>query len=208
LDKALDLLVKPTCIENQRGIKLSTATADKGPFLAFNILSVGLDAFVTCMTNKMKGRLPGDSYKLWVDIAALLYDRIYHVGPMDVRVLDHNSRELDAFSEKVLFLAVGASGHRTYGSNKKVLPDNRNICVACNMHLWKKLALKGLFMTGRHVDRPEFRLWTASRVEFTGRFPILAQLDGETALLDPADFPAVIEVTEPAIPVLVAKKQS
>jgi hypothetical protein len=35
----------------------------KGPFLAFNILSVGLDAFVTHMTNKMKGKLPGDFYK-------------------------------------------------------------------------------------------------------------------------------------------------
>jgi diacylglycerol kinase family enzyme len=76
LSGALDLLLYPSRIELARALRLTVTTAGKGPFLAFNILSVGLDAFVTHMTNKMKGRLPGDFYKLWVDIAALLYDRL------------------------------------------------------------------------------------------------------------------------------------
>jgi diacylglycerol kinase family enzyme len=202
LDKALDLLIYPSRIEKTRALRLRTATAGKGPFLAFNILSVGLDAFVTHMTNKMKGKLPGDSYKLWVDIASLLYDRLYRVGPMDVRALDEAGRTVTSFREAVLLLAVGISGRRTYGAHKRILPDGRNVCAVRQMPLFRKVALKGLFTTGGHADKPESRLFTASRVEFRGEYPILAQMDGETVLLLKEDFPAAIELTEPAIPVL------
>jgi diacylglycerol kinase family enzyme len=197
---ALDLLLYPTKIEQARALRLTTATAGKGPFLAFNILSVGLDAFVTHMTNKMKGALPGDSYKLWVDIASLLYDRLYKVGPMDVTVFEEP--EAVTLREKVLLLAVGAGGRRTSGSHKRILPDDRNVCLVRQMPLLRKVALKGLFTTGEHIHKPESRLFTARRVEFTGEHPILAQMDGETVLLQVTDFPAAIELTEPAIPVL------
>lgn len=203
---ALDLLVRPVHIECTPALRLLTASGGpaeaKGPFLAFNILSAGLDAFVTHMTNKMKGNLPGDSYKLWVDIAALLYDRLYKVDFLDVRVLDGQEREIGAFREKVLLLAVGASGHRTYGSHNKILPDDRNVCVVKQMPLLRKLALKGLFRTGEHVEKPETTLFSARRVEFSGVRPILAQMDGETVLLEREDFPAAIELTPPVIPVL------
>jgi diacylglycerol kinase family enzyme len=204
LDKALDLLIRPVDIVKARALRLLTATEGKGPFLAFNILSVGLDAFVTHMTNKMKGKLPGDSYKLWVDIAALLYDRIYTVGPLDVRAMDEEGREVPGgkFRRDILLLAVGASGRRTYGSGKKILPDDRNVCALDQMSLWRKLALKDLFNYGTHIDKPEALLFNAARVEFSGRCPILAQMDGETVLLRPEDFPAAIELSPPVIPVL------
>jgi diacylglycerol kinase family enzyme len=201
LDGALNFLLQPTRMELQRALRLTTATPGKGPFLAFNILSVGLDAFVTHMTNKMKGSLPGDSYKLWVDIAALFYDRLYRVEPMDVRITDAKGNALAEFCEKVLLLAVGVSGHRTYGSHKHILPDDRNICVLKQMPLLRKVALKGLFATGRHVDKKEALLFSAPRAEFRGQFPILAQMDGETILLTPEDFPAVIEWTDSVIPI-------
>jgi diacylglycerol kinase family enzyme len=70
------------------------------------------------------------------------------------------------------------------------------------MPLLRKLALKGLFTTGAHINKPESILFSAQRVEFTGLHPILAQMDGETVLLQPADFPAAIELTAPVIPVL------
>jgi diacylglycerol kinase family enzyme len=202
LEGALDLLINPVSIEQTPALMLTTSTPGKGPFLAFNILSVGLDAFVTHMTNKTKGKFPGDSYKLWVDIASLLYDRLYRVGPMEVRALDERKRELRSFRETVLLLAVGASGHRTYGSHKKILPDDRNVCVVKQMPLLRKVALKGLFTTGEHISKPESILFNARRVEFSGSYPILAQMDGETALLGPEDFPAAIELTEKLIPVL------
>jgi diacylglycerol kinase family enzyme len=198
---ALNLLIEPVKIDRARALRLLTATS-KGPFLAFNILSVGLDAFVTHMTNKMKGKFPGDSYKLWVDIAALLYDRIYRVGYMDVRALDEKGREIQNFREKVLLLAVGASGHRTYGSHNRILPDDRNVCVVKQMPLLRKVALKGLFKTGEHIRHKESILLSAVRMEFRGENPILAQMDGETVLLTKEDFPAAIELTSPVVPVL------
>jgi len=201
LDKALNLLIEPAEIKLQRALRLQTASG-KGPFLAFNILSVGLDAFVTHMTNKMKGRMPGDSYKLWVDIAALFYDRIYKVGYMDVRSLDEEGKEVKAFRDKLLLLAVGESGHRCYGSQKWILPDERNICAVKQMPVFRKLALKELLSTGGHISKPEAIPWNGRSVEFSSQYPLLAQMDGETILLEEGDFPAVIELTEPVIPIL------
>ncbi|MFP3089011.1 diacylglycerol kinase [Treponema sp. TIM-1] len=202
LAQALDLLIFPTRIEGARAVRLTTRTPGKGPFLAFNILSVGLDAFVTHMTNKMKGKLPGDSYKLWVDIASLLYDRLYRVGPMEINAFDGTGRTVKSFREPLLLLAVGVSGHRTYGSHKRILPDDRNVCGVKQMPLLRKVALKGLFTAGGHIDKPESILFTADRVEFRGEYPILAQMDGEAVLLTPEDFPGTIELTEPVIPIL------
>jgi diacylglycerol kinase family enzyme len=208
LDPVLDRLVGPSKIEYARAVRLTTANPRKGPFLAFNILSVGLDAFVTHMTNKMKDRLPGDSYKLWIDMAALFYDRIYKVGPMNVSIYDEAGGAVESIAEKVLLLAVGAGGHRTYGSHKRILPDDRNVCVVRQMSLFRKIALKGLFATGEHIHKPESKLFTAHRVEFRGENPILAQMDGETTLLEPGDFPAAIELTELAIPVVKGAGQA
>jgi diacylglycerol kinase family enzyme len=204
LDGALNRLIDPSVVAYRRALRLTTAVPGKGPFLAFNILSVGLDAFVTHMTNRMKGNLPGDSYKLWVDIASLLYDRLYTVGPMDVRAFDGAGAEVKAFREKVLLLAVGESGYRTYGARKRILPDDRNVCAVKQMSLLRKVALKGLFTTGEHISKPESILFSARRVEFRGEYPILAQMDGETVLLNPEDFPAAIELSEPCIPALQA----
>jgi diacylglycerol kinase family enzyme len=202
LDTVLDRLIYPSEIQYARALRLTTATPRKGPFMAFNVLSVGLDAFVPHMTNQMKGRLPGDSYKLWVDIAALVYDRLYKVGPMDVSAYNEAGIQVENFNEKVLLLAVGAGGHRTYGSHKWILPDDRNVCVVRQMSLFRKIALKGLFTTGGHIHKPESKLFNAHRVEFQGGNPVLAQMDGEAVLLKPENFPAAIELTELAIPLL------
>jgi len=209
---ALMLLIKPSRVAFNPALRLVTAPGGTAALnhpscLAFNILSVGLDAFVTHMTNKMKGKLPGDSYKLWVDIASLLYDRLYKVDFLDVKTdggapTGGAPNGANSFREKLLLLAVGASGHRTYGSQKKILPDDRNVCAVKQMPLLRKLALKGLFTTGKHIDKPETILFNARRVEFSGVNPILAQMDGEAILLQPEDFPASIELTDPVIPVL------
>jgi diacylglycerol kinase family enzyme len=201
LDEALNLIVEPPALVKQRAIRLRTASG-KGPFLAFNILSVGLDAFVTHMTNKMKGKLPGDSYKLWVDVSALFYDKIYKVGVMDVKSADEQKKEEITLNEKLLLIAVGESGRRCYGSQNWILPDDRNVCVIKQMPMLRKLALKGLFSSGTHADKKEAVLWNSSRIEFKSQYPLLAQMDGETVLLEGNDFPSVIELTEPMINIL------
>ncbi|MCL1813599.1 MAG: diacylglycerol kinase [Treponema sp.] len=206
MEDALKLFINPTGIKTNCGIKLSTVTGktwpNGEPLLAFNILSVGLDAFVTHMTNKMKGKLPGDSYKLWVDIAALLYDSIYKVDFMEVRGYDEKNAEVINFKEKLLLCAMGISGKRSYGSHKMILPDDRNVCAIKQMPLFRKIMLKNLFSSGGHIGKPESILCNAVRIEITGSHPILAQMDGETVRLEKSDFPIVIELTKPIIPVL------
>ena len=207
---ALDLLVNPVHIEFASAVRLIPAhggpAGKAGPFLAFNILSVGLDAYVTHMTNKMKGKVPGDSYKLWVDIASLFYDRLYKVDYFDVRALDQQNREVRSFREKLLLLAMGVSGGRTYGSQQKILPDGRNVCGIKQMPLHRKLAIKGQVTKGAHVNSREAILLNAHRLEFSGGRPILAQMDGETVLLQPEDMPAAMELTAPVIPLLRLNK--
>ena len=202
----LELLINPVHIEFAPAVQLTTANggpaSGKGPFFAFNILSIGLDAYVTHMTNKMKGKAPGDSYKLWVDVAALFYDSIYKVDFLDVRALDEQNRETQSFREKLLLLAMGVSGRRTYGSQQNILPDDRNVCGIRQMPIYRKLAIKGLVAKGAHINSPETRIFNAHRLEFSGSHPILAQMDGETVLLQPEDFPSAMELTAPVIPLL------
>jgi diacylglycerol kinase family enzyme len=206
LPGALDLLINPVHVEFAPAVQLipshSGEAVKNGPYLAFNILSVGLDAYVTHMTNKLKGKLPGDSYKLWLNIATLFYESAYKVDVMDVRALDSQNSEISSFKEKLLLLAVGASGRRTYGSQERILPDDRNVCAVKKISLAGKLALKGQVSKGAHADNKAVILLSAQRVEFTGLHPILAQMDGETILLRPDDFPAVMELTAPVIPIL------
>jgi diacylglycerol kinase family enzyme len=202
----LDLLINPVHIEFAPAVQLVTApggpASGQGPFLAFNILSIGLDAFVTHMTNKMKGKVPGDSYKLWVDIATLFYDRAYKVDYIDVRALDEKNQEVLSFREKLLLLAMGVSGRRTYGSQQKILPDERNVCGIKQMPIHRKLAIKGEVARGTHTKSSEPKLFNAHRLEFSCVCRILAQMDGETVLLQPEDFPAAMELTAPVIPLI------
>ncbi len=202
LSDALDLIAEPSRIVYGRAVTLTTSTPGKGPFVAFNILSVGLDAYVTHMTNLMKGKMPGDSYKLWVDIASLFYDRIYDVQTMSVRSYDERGAALAAFSDKLLLLAFGASGHRTYGSNKPILPTDANVCAVSQMPLLRKLALKPRLISGEHENLKEVRLFDAGKVEISYDRPILAQMDGESVRLEPSDFPISIALSAPAIPSL------
>jgi len=203
LDRAMNLLIKPAKLSRQGAVRLTTASG-KGPFMAFNVLSLGLDAFVTNMTNRMKKKMPGDSYKLWLNIAILFYGCLYKVDFMNVRALDANGKELRSLREKLLLVAMGESGRRSYGSRKAILPDERNVCAVKQMSLFRKITLKGLLATGTHISEPEVILMNAAALEITSARPVLAQMDGETVLLEKSDFPVRFEITEPAIQILKA----
>jgi diacylglycerol kinase family enzyme len=204
---ALDFLLSPVHVEYAPAVQLTTApngsaSWKKQNFLAYNICSVGLDAYVTHMTNAMKAKMPGDAYKVWVDKATLSYEQKYKVDYIDVKAFDDKKNETISFREKLLLLAMGISGRRTYGSQQHILPDDRNVCGVKQVPLMRKLALKGQIAKGKHIENNDAILFNAHRLEFTGSHPILAQMDGETILLQPDDFPAVMELTPPVIPLL------
>ena len=207
LAKALDLLLSPSHVEFAPAVQLIPAQDGSSSWrqtsiYAYNILSVGLDAYVTHMTNIMKGKVPGDAYRFWVDMATLSYEKKYKVGNIEVKAFDDKDKKVASFNEKLLLLAMGVTGHRTYGSQQHILPDDRNVCGIKKVSFLGKLALKGKVARGKHIKSKNVIMFNAHRLEFKCEHPILAQMDGETILLQPDDFPAVMTLTSPVIPLL------
>ncbi len=171
------------------------------PRYSFNIGSVGLDAFITDLTNRLKRAIPGHAYKALVDLGSLFYESRVKPGPMDLRISAGSSEtRLEAFLPSMV--VVGTSGGRTYGGHMPVLPGGDNVCVVAAMSLWKKIAKKGLFYEGRHGELPEVSFYRADRVTigYEDRLPM--QLDGEVSWLGEGDFPLTLTVLEPRIRVL------
>ncbi|HAP44563.1 MAG: hypothetical protein A2087_00265 [Spirochaetes bacterium GWD1_61_31] len=196
--------------------------APDGFWSSFNIASIGLDAYVTNKTNQLKAGLPGNSYKLWVDLAALFYDKAF--PPADMTIIAdsyetdqaaspggrHDAKRPAGESRRIegrfLLCAMGVSGHRTYGARKPILPDDRNVCAIRQMPLWRKLQIKEPLTRGQHHRFPEALLFDADRLEFRYGSRILVQMDGEAELLESADFPLVMERTGPLIRHLAASQ--
>jgi diacylglycerol kinase family enzyme len=204
LEACLGRLLGPMAYEPRPALRVAPrAEGGARPLWSFNIASVGLDAFVCEMTNKLKAIFPGDFFKFWVDVSSIFYDRIWPPAPMTVTAFDAKGAEVDSFTEPCLLVAMGASGHRTYGSNTPILPDDDNLCSIRQMPLFKKLALKGRLTTGRHRGLDVVRLFSARRVRIDYGESILLQREGEVTRLEAADFPLEIQVTDPIYNVLV-----
>lgn len=202
LDECLSLLTGDAKFAHQCAVRVRTARNSDAAHYAFNIASIGVDAFVTHMTNKVKNIFPGNFYKIWVDVACIFYDRLYRVGTMAVTARDADGNVVKSHSDRMLLYVMGASGSRTYGSNQKILPDADNVCGLRDMNLLRKLKLKKFIKEGFHRQFPETIMYSAHSVEISYGEKILVQLDGEAHPLEPADFPIVMELTEPFITIL------
>jgi len=71
LDESLVLLTEKSHFEKQSAILVYSARHPEKVSYSFNIASIGIDAFVTHMTNRVKNLFPGDFYKIWVDLACV-----------------------------------------------------------------------------------------------------------------------------------------
>jgi diacylglycerol kinase family enzyme len=118
------------------------------------------------------------------------------------KAYDKAGREVDSIERKTLLFAFGASGHRTYGSGQRILPDGDNACTVFQIPLSKKLVFKNKVMAGEHRGLDILKLFAADRLVFEYDRKILLQRDGEVDELTPADFPLAFELTEPAYNVL------
>jgi diacylglycerol kinase family enzyme len=173
--------------------------------LGFNIASIGLDAYVAYLTNRLKGKLGGDLYKVIADVMTLFYERIVGAGPMQVTLTtaDGSTSQYDG---RFLICAVGASGHREYGGGKLVLPADENVCLIDRCGLLGKIRLKSLFYRGEHTSESNVSMGIARDVEvyYQGRIPL--QVDGETVWLRAENFPLRFSVGEPTLPVLKPRR--
>ncbi len=141
-------------------------------------------------------------YKFWVNVGTLFYDRAYNVVDMGLKAWDKEKLMLDSNMPRLL-VAMGASGNRQYGSNKKILPNEHNCVAVAQTSLFRKLVLKGPIEHGRHDNIPELVHFTADKllIEYSERVPL--QCDGETDILAKCDFPLVMERIYNAYNVLV-----
>ncbi len=174
--------------------------AKGGRSYAFNIGSVGLDGYVSYVTNQLKSRLPGNMYTVLADLAALFYTGIVGVshGRYRFELTTGGERMLEGRYVLALF---GASGGRRYGGNKPILPGEENALVVATPSLMRRIAIKGAVFRGEHLRMPEVSAFRAKRLtmEYDGRAVI--QLDGEAKWLSRDDFPLVFELVDSAVPV-------
>lgn len=171
------------------------------PLYSFNIASIGIDAYVTYLTNRLKTLIPGDVYKVLADVATLFYQPRYGSEPMTI-IAETGSGEVETLRGRFILVAMGLSGHRVYGGAKPVLPGDQNLCVMSEVGLMRKIRLKKMFYAGTHIHQPETRMLNVKRITITydGRVPV--QVDGEACWLEPENFPLEIEILDPRLHVL------
>jgi diacylglycerol kinase family enzyme len=203
LKVCLSRVLGPMVNEPRRAIRiLPNPAGGKEPLWSFNIVSIGVDAFVCRMTNRLKRIFPGDSFKFWVDVSSVFYDKIWPPEKLKLKAYDAAGREVVSFEEVFLLCAMGVSGRRQYGSNKSILPDDDNVCEVAQMSLFKKLAFKDLIASGRHRGLDLVRLFSATRLRMDYPRSILLQSEGEVTELQASDFPLEFQLTDPLYNVL------
>lgn len=174
----------------------------RAPWYAFNIASIGLDAYVVHMTNTVKKKLPGNFYHLCVPLSGFTYDKEFPIGTATIELYETRETKTGEMSLPITLLAFGASGNRVYGGGHKVLPDSNNLCIAPKITLWNLIKENHRFVDGSFKGTPIASLHTAEKIRLSYDKPILMQCDGETVMLSPAHFPLIIELTDPCLRVL------
>ncbi len=201
---ALGRFLGPAALEERRAVRvIPNPAGGKKPMYSFNIASIGVDAYICKMTNRLKTVFPGDSYKFWVDFSSVFYDLVWPPSPIKVGAFDGRDKPVESFEQACQLVAMGVSGHRDYGSGIHILPDNDNVCAVEQMPLLKKLQFKEWIAQGTHRGHDVIRLFSAQKLVFEYQKGILLQRDGEVDELGPADFPLTMELTEPLYNVLI-----
>jgi len=225
VEEALQRLTSPSHFALQRAVKVwytgllaNTANtrrkvdrydslSDNPPWYAFNIASIGIDAFITYMTNKTKRVMPGDTYQLWVDLACLFYGINFPFNNMVIDTFRESGKLIKTYTTPIEFCLLGVSGHRTYGSNHHILPNTDNFCIAPHINMARKLLIKNLFDNGDHVDTPYVSMHQAHKITINGSQDILVQMDGEVHLITPSCYPLHMERTKPIIRIIELDSQ-
>ena len=176
----------------------------KAPWYAFNIASIGLDAYVVYMTNTVKKRLPGNFYHLCVPISGLVYDKEFPTGNAEIQLFQNaeDSQPSQTVKTKITLMAFGASGYRVYGGGHKILPNDNNLCITPKVCLPVLITQNHHFVDGSFVGTKLATLHTVEKIRLNYDKPILMQCDGETVMLSPAHFPLIMELTAPCLRVL------
>jgi len=170
---------------------LEVTSPSLGLNYSFNIGSVGLDAWVVSLTNRFRKLMPGNTYSLMVDAATVFYEWATKMVPMQVK-LTREGQVVSEWDEQLLLVAVGTSGHRTYGAGKHILPDDDNVVLAHRVNLLTKLAYRGPIYRGTHRGLPGIEFASGDAISITQAERLPMQLDGEEYWLEAGDYPLEI----------------
>lgn len=170
---------------------------------AFNIASVGIDAYVTMMHHHLRNALPGNTYRIIANLALLIYERLVNLGPLSI-----NAGGEDLGRGKRVLIAFGVHGNLTYGDHIRILPGEENLCVFESVSLLEKIRMKKLLMKGAHVHQPITTMRSAREIliEYDRKLPV--QVDGEAEWLAAEDFPLTMRVRDNARMVLQAEREN
>lgn len=175
-------------------LKLSSASGRQ--WVCGNIASLGLDAYVAGVNNRLRGRLPGRSYRLIADIAVLFYEQRFGISEMRIHFPQTPD---DDVAGRYAITVIGVSGHRVYGGHLPVLPGPENCCAIATGNLRRKLRTKAMLYEGTHPSDPGtvFRSGRIIELHYSGRIPM--QVDGDDFWMEPQDFPLRLEVLTTAV---------
>ena len=176
---------------------VTVRTAGGAEYRAFNIASVGIDAYVTMLHHRFRSRLPGNTYRIIANPALLFYETLVGLTEMTVTV---GAEGLPP--RRVMLLALGVTGNRTYGDHIRILPDSRNLCMVHQAGLLQKFAMKKKLLRGEHVNETHTVMGQTERVElhYPGKLPL--QVDGEALWLHREDFPVTMELEHQSVQTL------
>lgn len=180
----------------------------KSPWYAFNIASIGLDAYVVYLTNAFKKRVPGNLYHLCVPISGLVYDKDFPTGNAKISFYNKEGNLSEELKCPITLLAFGESGHRVYGGGHRILPDDNNVCTVPKVTLPTLIKENHRFIDGSFTEIDIAKLDKAEKIRIEYDQDILMQCDGEVTLLTKEHFPIIMEKTEPCLRIISSNKQA
>ena len=202
VEAACQLLLKDGALTRAAAVRMEAV--GMSPRFAFNIASLGIDAFITDVTNRLKRHLPRNAYRFIANLTTVFYEWLNPIGDMRLSKdpgAAHGGIVHANLQGKIALVAFGVSGHRTYGNGMRILPGSDNVCAISTANVIRKLEIKRRLYQATHLETELAHSFAAERllVDYDRALPY--QLDGEAGWLSPQHFPVVFRVGPPRIPV-------
>ena len=174
-----------------KALEIETALGHRE--LGFNIASVGIDAYTSIKNEQFRSLFGGNSYRGLANLAVLFYNAFHDPGRIKLEI-ETDQGEAVTTDERIILLALGVSGSRTYGGGIPVLPGESNLCLVEHLGLVGKVLLKGRLLAGTHGEHPKVHLYKAFRLSISGERKVPIQIDGEARWLLPEEWPLTMHL--------------
>ncbi len=202
VEAACELLTHHSTLTRAAAVRMDAVGLS--PRFAFNIASIGIDAFITGVTNRLKRYLPRNAYRLIANMTTIFYEWFNPLGEMSLTgdpTEEHGGAVASNLRDRIALVAFGVSGNRTYGNGMRILPGRENVCAIATGNVLRKLEIKRRLYLATHLQTDLAHSFSARRLTVNYDRPLAYQLDGEAGWLSPQHFPVTFSLGEERIPV-------